>query len=281
MHKRILHLVLLGIVISKSSVAGAELTDGVPPSDIARRLAEYPVKLQEPLRYGGDLVEVTSQNTLRRRYRVWGDWEAELRTYLDEARANAAARGRRGARVRMGCLFLKNARITFPRIPGTDGQPLTGTFTTPAGFVQAMKTRGMREYSNFMFAFSRGELEVEWVTETLEGLHWISDTDQSPSWSCQPCALGDVFLKALAKYKGAGVCMWMLCAGEPTTVNGGPKQKIQSPPYGISYTQWPIHGGYSLVLSAQTWGSWSMSSTTVTSTTWTRWKASASPCFMG
>jgi hypothetical protein len=42
----------------------------------------------------------------------------------------------------------------------------------------------------------------------------------------------------------------MLCAGRPETLNGGAQQRIGAPPYGISYTQWPIHGGYSLVLGA-------------------------------
>ncbi len=150
----------------------------------------------------------------------------------------------------MGCIFLKDARITFPRIPGADGQPLTGTFTTPPAFVESMRTRGMREYTDFMFAFSRGQLEVEWVTVTLEGLHWVSDADKNPGWSCQPRATGEAFLKSLEPYRDAGVCMWMLCAGKPQTQNGGPRQAIGAPPYGISYTQWPIYGGYSLVLSA-------------------------------
>jgi len=206
--------------------------------------------LLEPLRYGRDLVEVTADHTLRRRYRVWGDWPAEVRAYLDEAREIAKARGTPGRRVKMGCLFLKDARMTFNCIEGADGKPLTGTFTTPPDFVEAMKTRGKREYADFMFAFSRGELEVEWVTETLEGLHWVSEADKDPAWSCQPKAVGEAFLNALDRYKGAGVCMWMLCAGRPTTLNGAAGQTIGAPPYGISYTQWQIHGGYSLVLSA-------------------------------
>ena len=137
-------------------------------------------------------------------------------------------------------MFLKDARITCSRIDGADGQPLTGTFTTPPEFVEAMQTRGMREYTDFMFAFSRGELEVEWVTETLEGLHWVSDADKNPGWSCQPRAVGEAFLKALEKYRDAGVSMWMLCAGRPTTLNGGPRQKIGRRP-----TAFPTRSGRS------------------------------------
>ncbi len=221
----------------------------LPAAGPASARAGDPVRLVEPLRFGREFVEVTTDGTLRRRYRVWGDWDAEVRAHLEVARANAAARGTPGRRVKMGCVFFKEARISFPKIPGADGKPLTGVYTTPSAFVDGMKTRGMSAYAAFMFAFSRGELEVEWVTETLEGLHWISDATGNPAWSCQPKALGDAFLKALERHKDSGVCMWMLCAGRPETLNGGPKQRIGAPPYGISYTQWPIHGGYSLVIS--------------------------------
>jgi hypothetical protein len=157
---------------------------------VDRQEAKDSVRLLEPLRYGRDLVEVTADHTLRRRYRVWGDWPAEVRAYLEEAREIAKARGTPGRRVKMGCLFLKDARMTFNCIAGADGKPLAGTFTTPPDFVEAMKTSGMREYADFMFAFSRGELEVEWVTERVEGLHWVSEADKDPGWNCQPKAVG-------------------------------------------------------------------------------------------
>lgn len=213
------------------------------------KLAAYPVKLAGPLHWGPDSVEVTAAGTLRRRYRVWGDWDAEVRAYLAEARTNAAARGTPPRRVRMGCVFLKDARITFPRIAGADGRPLTGVYSTPADFIEGMTARGMPGYRDFMYAFSRGELEVEWLTATLEGLEWVSDADRKPAWSCQPKAAGEAFLKALASHRDDGVGMWMLCAGRPSTLNGRPDQRIGAPPYGISYTQWPIYGGYSLVIS--------------------------------
>jgi hypothetical protein len=40
--------------------------------------ADYPVKLVEPLTFHDELVEVTDAGTLRRRYRVWGDYAAEV-----------------------------------------------------------------------------------------------------------------------------------------------------------------------------------------------------------
>jgi hypothetical protein len=195
-------------------------------------------------------VEVRADGTLGRRYRVRGDWPAEVQACLEESREQARARGTPGCRAKTGCLFFRDARVTFPRIAGTDGRPLEGRYSTPPAFVEAMKTRGMPGYSDFMFAFSRGELEVEWVTETLEGLHWTADAERNPGWGAQPRAVGEAFLRALEKHRDAGVCMWMLCAGKPETLNGTPALRIAGPPYGISYTQWPIYGGYSLVIGA-------------------------------
>jgi hypothetical protein len=212
-----------------------------------RKTKEYEVKLVEPLVYGGDKVEVTADGNLRRRYRVWGDWDAEVAAWLKQARENAAARGTPARKLKVGCVFLKDARISSTDTKGDDDQPLTGTYTTPPKFVEEMKTKGMQDYCDFMFAFSGGELEVEWVVATLEGLHW-----QAPgtNWGCQPRAIGDQVLKALEKHKDDDVAMWMFCAGKPATTNSKDKKKqIGAPPYGISYTQWPIYGGMSLVIS--------------------------------
>ena len=216
------------------------------------KMLSYPVKLQKPLAYGKGFVEVTADNTLRRRYRVWGDWDREVQACLEEAREKAKARGTPPRKVTMGCIFLKDATIELQPYKGGDGKPLRGTYTTPPAFVQAMRTRGMQDYSDFMFAFSGGELEVEWVAETLEGMHWVQ-THKTRGWSCQPKALGDQVIQALAKHKDAGVCMWMFCAGRPTTLNPDPKDpmvRIGPPPFGISYTKWPLHGGYTLVICA-------------------------------
>lgn len=213
-----------------------------------RKTKEYAVKLGEPLAFGADKVEVTADGNLRRRYRVWGDWEAEVAAWLKQAKENAAARGTPARKLKVGCVFLKDAKITSTDLKGDDGEALTATYTTPPKFVDAMKTKGMQEYIDFMFAFSGGELEVEWVVETLEGLHW---SGPGSNWGCQPRAVGDQVLKALEKHKDADVAMWMFCAGRPTTLNSNDKKKqFGAPPYGVSYTQWAMYGGYSLVLSA-------------------------------
>ena len=95
------------------------------------------------------------------------------------------------------------------------------------------------------------------MVETLEDMHWVQ-TGDNMGWGCQPKQLGDQVLKALEKYKDRGVCMWMFCAGKPDTSNpvvattGKKKIKphgIGAPPYGISYTVWPLHGGRTLVLT--------------------------------
>jgi hypothetical protein len=54
----------------------------------------------------------------------------------------------------------------------------------------------------------------------------------------------------MAKYKDAHIDMWVWCAGVPKTLNARPGQKVQGPPYGISYTQWQLFGGYNLAICA-------------------------------
>ncbi len=212
-----------------------------------RNAREAEVKLAEPLVYGADRVEVTEEGTLRRRYRVWGDWDAEVAAWLLQARENAARRGTPGRSLKIGCVFLKNARMTSTDLKGDDGRALEATYTTSPAFVDAMKTRGMKEFTDFLFAFSGGEVEVTWVVETVEDLHW---TGPGAGWGCQPRAVGDQVLKALEPHKDDGIAMWMFCAGRPVTLNAkAPQRQFGAPPYGISYTQWPLYGGWSLVIS--------------------------------
>jgi hypothetical protein len=83
-------------------------------------------------------------------------------------------------------------------------------------------------------------------------MNWVQH-NKNLGWGCQPKALGDQVVAALAEHADAGVCMWMFCAGRPTTLNPDPadrRMRIGPPPYGISYTQWPLHGGYTLVICA-------------------------------
>jgi hypothetical protein len=112
-----------------------------------------------------------------------------------------------------------------------------------------MRERTAREYSDFTYAFTGGAVKCEWVFETLGGLTWTS-AGRKPNWGCQPRAIAEQIEKALAKYKDAEVDMWVWCAGAPKVENGAPNQKLPGPPYGISYTQWELFGGYSIVCCA-------------------------------
>ena len=150
---------------------------------------------------------------------------------------------------RLGCIFLKDAQISCPDIAGADGQPLRAVFSTPAQSAAEMREHTAPQYSDFTFAFTGGAVRCEWVFETLEGMKWASP-GKLPGWGCQPRAIGDQLEKGLDKYKNAKVDMWVWCAGRPDTLNGGPKQIMEGPPYGISYTQWQLFGGYSIVICA-------------------------------
>ena len=202
-----------------------------------------------PLAYGKDWVEVRPDHTLGRRYRHRGDWPAEVRDYLAEAEAQAAARPGSPRCLKLGCVFLKDARISFPAIAGADGTPLEATYSTPADFEEKMRAQATRDYADFIFAFSGGEVRVEWTFETVTNIHWVQE-GSNPNWGCQPKAAGPQLERALARHRGAEIGMWVFCAGKPLTRNAAePKQQMQGVGGGVSYTQWKLLEGYSLVTS--------------------------------
>ncbi|MGD0091895.1 MAG: hypothetical protein ABSE73_18425, partial [Planctomycetota bacterium] len=235
---------IVKVIAGRDQVAAA-----LRAAEAQKVLLTYPAKLVEPLKFHDELVEVTAAGTLRRRYMVWGDFAAEMAAW--KVKADAAARDRKEApRVfRLGCVFLKDATLTFPEVTGADEKPLRATFSTPRDFEDTMRSRTAQEYADFTWAFTGGEVKGEWVFENLSGLAWTGE-GKKPGWGCQPRAIADQVEKALAKYKDAKVDMWVWCAGKPETLNGRPKQDVGAPPYGISYTQWPLFGGYSLVICA-------------------------------
>lgn len=239
MHCRLSGSVLLALICGSS--AAAQLATAAP--------ADYPARLVDALPVGDEFVEVTAAGTLRRRYAVWGDFPREMAVWL--AKANAAARRRPEPprTFRLGCIFLKDAKVVCPEIVGRDGQPLQAVYSTPAEFEAQMRARTTQEYADFTWAFTGGEVRCEWVFETLPGLTWTA-AGKSPGWGCQPRAIGDQLEQALARYKDAQVDMWVFCAGAPKTLNGPRETTVAGPPYGISYTQWRLLGGYSLVVCA-------------------------------
>lgn len=211
--------------------------------------AKYPVKLVESLPFGDEFVEVTEAGTLRRRYRVWGNYEQEMQAWKSQADAAATKRATPPRTFRLGCIFVKNASVTFPEVAGANGQPLRATFSTSPEFEKAMRERAANEYSDFTWAFTGGEVKCEWVFETLSDLKWTA-TGKQLNWGCQPRAIGEQLEVALAKHKDSQIDMWVWCGGKPHTENGAAKQQVGGPPYGISYTQWQLFGGFSIVISA-------------------------------
>ena len=211
-------------------------------------LKGYPADWHEPLVFENDNVGVTAEGTLRGRFRHWGNWEQELQSRLADAKANAKARGTPGRKLVVGCIFLKDARVVFPNIKGGDGKPLEGIVSTPQKYIDQMKSSCMPEFNDFIFAFTRGEVEAEWHFETLAGLTWTDERKSNPAWSCQPRAIGEQLEKALANYQDKGIVLWCFPGGTPKPLNPiDAKQQIAGPPWGISYPAWPLHGGYCLV----------------------------------
>ena len=180
-------VIAIGMLVSSALSTGVAAKAEKPNEAVP---SMYPAEYRAPLAYGRDFVEVTGDGVLRGRYRFWGDWDKEFASYLEDAKAAAKARGTPCRKVTMGCIFLKNATITLQDVQGGDGKPMTATYSTPQAFIDGMTDKCMKEYSDYMFTWSGGELEVQWVVETLENMHWVQ-TGKNRAWGCQPKALGD------------------------------------------------------------------------------------------
>lgn len=242
---RCLVLPLLMLLIAAQTVVAEESAGKV----VSKR---FTTKLVEPLSLGDERIEVTEAGTLRRRYRAWGDYSQEAAVW--KANADRLTGGAPPKRTfRLACIFLDDAVITCPDLMGTDGKPLTATYTTPAAFREKMP-RVAREYEEFTYAFTRGELKCEWVFDSLSGVHWTAP-GKKPTWSCQPRMSAEQIEPLLAKYQDAQIDMWIFCCGLPTTMNGTKELKIGGPPFaGMSYTQWQLLQGYSVALTTPTLG---------------------------
>jgi hypothetical protein len=221
------------------------------PATLEERIARYPVRLREPLRHGDDLVEVTEARTLRRRYRHWGDWDREVADFKESGGRAVALSGRQPRTIRVACVFFEDARLVCPQIAGGDGRPLEAAYTTPEWFRRRMREQICGQYGDFTTAFSGGEIRLEWIFVTVRGLTWTFSGSADPTLSFQPRAIAEQFEKAVADHAAAGIEMWVLCGGIPTPLNPrDPRQRVAGPPYGVSYTQWKLHEGYSLVVTA-------------------------------
>jgi hypothetical protein len=120
--------------VPKANAAGK--TGGKSPAKKAVQAVKpttYPENSHTPLALGKDFVEVREDFTLGRRYRHWGDWNAEVQDYLAEAKGKAAARGTPCRNLRMGCVVLENARMIWRNIMGSDEKPLAAVSASAGG----------------------------------------------------------------------------------------------------------------------------------------------------
>lgn len=238
-----------GLRGAESAAARPNAAGSTAAEEAVRPTPKYPVSLVKPLEFRDEFVEVTASGTLRRRYRVWGDFAREMAACKTIAEQNATAGTPQPKTFRLGCIFLQNASVEFSEVTGEDGKPLRAGFSTPAEFEQQMRNQTAQEYSDFTYAFTGGEVKCEWVFETLSDLKWTA-TGQHLGWGFQPRAIGDTLERVLAKHKDSKIDMWVWCAGQPKTENGSAKQRVGGPPYGISYTQWQLNGAFNIVICA-------------------------------
>jgi hypothetical protein len=242
---------LMAVLMSAGPAAATEPPADPPEPTLAEKLARYPVRLREPLRVGPDLVEVTEARTLRRRYRHWGDWDREVADFKTAGLRAVAAAARAPRTIRVGCVFFDDARLVCPQITGGDGKPLEAAYATPASFRRRMREETCPRYGEFVQAFSGGEVRIEWTFVTVPRLVWTFPGPTDPALGFQPRAIASDFERALEVHADDGIQMWVLCGGPPTPLNpADPSQRVDGPPFGISYTQWKLHQGYSLVVTA-------------------------------
>jgi len=212
----------------------------------------YPADYRPPLRYGKDLVGVTPDGTLSVRYRGgWNDfWGTGLASYLAEAKANAAARGARTKKVVFAAPILKNCEVVAGNgTLGSDGKPLRGVYTMPEAEQEKLRTEAAK-LADFFYAASDGEVSVEVIFPVIDGLK-VNTGPRNATFLIWARGLQDQLLPMLKPYEKAGVIMWIFVSGDPEVSNAkvdakGRKQRFGRGPYGISFTAWPLYGGYTM-----------------------------------
>lgn len=223
---------------------------------------EYPADYRPPIAYGKDFVAVTAQRTLGVRYRAWDDvWGRNLASYLADARARTAARGTKTKKVTFAAVFVKNAEIICPNHMGGDGKPMRGTWSISEEEMTQMRTQA-KMMSDFFYAASSGEVTVDWVFPVVDGLK--IEAPNKPSFLIWPRGLADQLLPKLKRFKDSGVIMWIFLNGRAKTLNpivdqSGKKKAtkgIGRGPLGISWTAWPLYGGYCQSVTWPSAGLW-------------------------
>lgn len=198
-------------------------------------LVEYPRSLPAPLAYGEEFFEVSPQNTIRRRFRFWGDYEKELQSYLTDARQSVARSQTMPRKLKMVAVFFKDLRVPSLKFTDTEGQPLVGVLSTGDDAIEHLM-QGCREYSDFMLAFTRGEIEVEWQKEVIrERIDYPQR--KGAFW---PRAISDQLNRVLKKYEAAEVDMWVFFPQGNVITEGKTDRKLQHG--GIAYPLWSLYG---------------------------------------
>ena len=239
--------------------------NALEPSGPARGKHSYPADYKPPIKYGKeDIVGVTPEGTLSCRYRGdWDDpWGKYMESYLAEAKANAAARGvRQPKKVLFAAPIQKNTQVTAGSgILGIDGKPLRGHYSMPEAQQQILH-REAKKIADFFYAASDGEVTVEFIFPVLDGLK-VANGKGKAILSIWPRGLQDQLLPMLKQYQNAGVIEWIFISGRVQVENskvdakGNPTQRFGNGPFGVSYTGWPLYGGYCMATTAASAGLW-------------------------
>lgn len=242
------------------SEATAEESDAADAGKAGKHA--YPADFKPPIAYGKDIVGVTPEGALSTRCRVWDDiWGKNLESYLAEAKANAAARGTQTKKVVFAAPIQKNTEVTAGAdVLGSDGKPLRGHYSMPEAQQESLR-REARKMADFFYAASDGEVTVDFIFPVLDGLK-VENAPGKAIFSIWPRGLQDQLLPMLKPYENAGVIMWIFVSGSVQVENskvdakGKPTQKFGNGPFGISYTAWPLYGGYCQATTAASAGLW-------------------------
>ena len=99
--------------------------EAAKPSKPNKPKPPYFPEFQDPLVYGDEFVEVTENNTLRRRYHD-RDYEKDLAFYTKRAKANAELHEPNTMKMLM--VLCKDVRVTSKVLKDEDGEPISGIY---------------------------------------------------------------------------------------------------------------------------------------------------------
>jgi len=204
----------------------------------------YFPELQDPLVYGDEFVEVTENNTLRRRYHD-RDYEKDLAFYMKEAKANAKLHEPNTMKMLM--VHCKDVRVTSDEWKDENGEPLSGVYSASDTLIKKID-KDLKALSDFVFAYSRGAIKMEWQVEVIkETLHHDARKKAKKKlWWLWPRGIGDQLEGPLAKYKDAGLDLMMFHCG-PAIVDE--TSRFMPRWGGMAWTSWWLYGARTITVS--------------------------------